>query len=78
MLSTWDTKTFEPQWFAQHLDEGRSVTFTAAGQLKFSDPDVVAQECVYVVETDDGTLQMLKPSEFQKLIPATASTKSGP
>jgi len=75
MVLSWNTETLDPEWVVQQLDDGQSATFTAAGQLKYGDPDVVEREFVYVVETEEGKQETLKPSEFYKRLPKTTSAK---
>jgi len=62
--------TFEPGWVAQILDGGQSATFTAAGQLKYGDPDVVENEFVYVMETEKGKFDLLRHAEFLQRVGA--------
>ena len=52
------------------LDDGNSITFSPAGEILHGDPEVVEKELVYLVETPSGTLELLKPSEFQKRVAA--------
>lgn len=55
-----------PQWTAVILGEGRSLTFSAAGQIISSGDVDVESKLIYLIERDDGALQVMKPSEFQK------------
>jgi len=65
----WDVETGEPQWSALLLNGGQSVTFGPTGQILYGDPDVIEKELVYLVQKPNGPIELLKPSEFQKLLP---------
>jgi len=60
----WDSNTGEPKWVVALLKGGQTATFTAAGQLIDDNLEAVEDELTYVIETDNGELQSLKPSEF--------------
>ncbi|NQT16470.1 MAG: SUMF1/EgtB/PvdO family nonheme iron enzyme, partial [Planctomycetes bacterium] len=60
----------EPLWVALNLPEGKAVTFSAGGEILHGDPEVVEAELVYLVETLTGTVETLKPSEFQERVEA--------
>ena len=65
-----DTVTMQPKWVAVVLKDGKFVTFSAAGEVLYGEPEVVENELVYVVETPSGAMELLKPSEFQKRVSA--------
>jgi len=67
-ISSWNPDTLEPHWLAVCVTDEASVTFTGAGQIIDGAPEIVERELIYLVETDDGRLEVLKPSEFQKRI----------
>jgi WD40 repeat protein/tRNA A-37 threonylcarbamoyl transferase component Bud32 len=60
----------EPEWTAILLPEGRSATFSGAGELRQGDPAVMEREIVYLLEVEEGRLELLKPSEFRRRIAA--------
>ena len=71
-----DADTHEPQWVALALDNGKSVTFSAAGEVLHGDPEVVEEELVYLIEKPNGAIELLTPAEFAK---RTAAAKlAGP
>jgi len=49
---------------ARSLKDGRSVTFSATGEIVHGHPKVIEEELVYLLEQPDGTSELLKPSEF--------------
>jgi WD40 repeat protein len=51
------------------LTNDQSATFSAAGELLHGDPSVLAKELVYLVENEDGRIEVFKPSEFHKRFP---------
>ena len=61
-----NASTAEPLWVGVRLSEGRSVTFTAAGQLLAGDRQLVEQEFVYVVEDLDGRVELLSHDAFHE------------
>ena len=52
------------RWVGVLLTDEDSASFSPAGQRLHGDAEVVENELVYVVETDAGHLETLKPSEF--------------
>ena len=68
----------EPLWVAVNLPEGKAVTFSAGGEILHGDPEVVEEELVYLVETPTGTVETLKPSEFQERVEALPSPVVAP
>jgi WD40 repeat protein/tRNA A-37 threonylcarbamoyl transferase component Bud32 len=73
-IRLWNTKPTGLQLVIVVLKDGKSVTFSATGELLYGDPAVVEQEIRYLVEKPAGTMEILKPSEFQKR--TTGSRKS--
>jgi hypothetical protein len=67
-IQRWNATTGEPDWLAVCLTEDESVTVSAAGQILFGDPQTLERELVYLVERDNGRIESLKYSEFQKLV----------
>ncbi len=63
----WNATTGEPDWVAIQLPNDASATFSRAGQLLYGDKDVVEKDFVYLIEQDDGSLNLLKHSEFLRL-----------
>jgi hypothetical protein len=49
------------------LGKDQSASFTAAGQTIHADPEA-ENELVYLVEGDDGRIDLVPPSEFAKRI----------
>ena len=66
-----NAETGEPEWTAVLLKDGQAASFTAAGQPLVGDSDLMEKEFVYVVEAEDGRLEVLRHSEFQRRITAT-------
>ncbi|MBL7044638.1 MAG: protein kinase, partial [Pirellulaceae bacterium] len=64
----WDVQTQQPAWASVFLPDQQVATFSGAGQLLHSTGDEVQDQIVYIVENEDGSLELLKPSEFQKRI----------
>ena len=65
-IRLWNTKPTGLQLVIVVLKDGKSVTFSATGELLYGDPAVVEQEIRYLVEKPAGTMEILKLSEFQK------------
>ncbi|MBC8875283.1 MAG: PD40 domain-containing protein [Planctomycetes bacterium] len=63
-VRVFDVPSGETSWVGVFLTDHASASFSAAGQLLSGDPDVVEEELVYIVETDAGHLETLKPAEF--------------
>ncbi len=68
LVQVWDAASGDPQWVSLVLADDQNITFNAAGQILHGDPDVIEHELVYIIETDAGRLEVLKPSEFQERI----------
>ncbi len=60
----------EPELTIVVPPDGRSATFSAAGELLYGDPDVVEQELVYLVEQSDGRIEVLRLSAFRERVQA--------
>lgn len=60
-----DPATLAPQRVIVYLDEKRSATFSAAGELLFLEP-AVDEHLVYIVERDDGRTELLSPPKFRR------------
>lgn len=67
-IISWDADVMEPYWRALLLPEDQSVTITAAGQIMHGDREVVDEHLIYYVENDEGRIEMLTPTEFEKRI----------
>lgn len=65
----WDSRTGEPKWVIAVLKDGQTATFTAAGQLIDGNLSAVEDELMYVIEAEDGQLEVLKPGEFFERVP---------
>jgi hypothetical protein len=75
-IRKWNAETGDPDWVILQVPGGRSITFSAAGEILHGDPDVVEQNLVYLVETDEARLEMLKPSEFRKYLAIGAAEQT--
>ena len=61
----WDATTREHKWCSLLLPDGRSLTFTPAGQNLSGAAASIDEELVCIVESDDGEIQLVKPSVFE-------------
>jgi serine/threonine protein kinase/WD40 repeat protein len=66
-LRLWDSEKNKIGEIAVTLPEGRSAFIRAGGDLSLSDPDHES-DFVYVVEREDGTIDMLTPAQFRRLV----------
>jgi hypothetical protein len=64
----WDGKTLEPRWAAILLPDDQSVTFSARGEILKGDPQVIEKELAYLIEKENGGLDVLTPAEFRQSI----------
>jgi WD40 repeat protein len=64
-LALWQVDPPQPQWSALVLGEGRSATFTAAGQVTLTAP-AVEEDLVYVLEQPTGRLELVTPAQFRQ------------
>ena len=64
----WDATTGLAEWSTLILNDDQSITFSPVGQIVHGDRELVDKELVYLVETDEGTIEMLKPSEFEERV----------
>jgi WD40 repeat protein len=48
------------------LSDDRFVTFSAAGELLYGDPEVIEKEIIYLLEKEDGRTEVLSPSSFRQ------------
>jgi WD40 repeat protein len=69
-IRAYHADTAAPQWIGVNLPDGKSVTFSPEGKILHGDPETIEEELVYLVETDQGTLDILKPSEFKARLEA--------
>lgn len=63
-----DATDLLPHWHGLLLPENHAATFTAAGQVLDADPEVLEKYVVYYVETEEGQVETLTPSEFEARI----------
>jgi len=70
-----DAELGEAEWGVLLARPGQPVTFRASGEFIDADPEIVESDLVYVVERDDGAMEILKPSEFQARIAAAAGKR---
>jgi WD40 repeat protein len=70
-IKLWDFETGEPLWTTSLLPGSQNaVTFSPSGEILHGDPEVIEKELRYLIEQPDGSMEMLKPSEFQELVAA--------
>ncbi len=60
----------EPEWTAVLLSEGKSATFSAAGEVRHGDREAMEKEIVYLLEEQEGRVELLRPSEFRRRVEA--------
>ena len=66
MIRVWNVETGTVERSAIRLRGGKSVVFSAAGDILYGHPKVIEEELIYLVEPPDGPIELLKPSEFKK------------
>ena len=66
-LRLWDMTRQKPLWTAVALGSGRAATIKRGGELTLSHPDA-AKALVYIVERDDGTIELKTVEEFRALV----------
>ncbi|MCA9119649.1 MAG: protein kinase [Planctomycetaceae bacterium] len=71
----WDVEKQEPVLSMTILGENESVSFNAAGQIIHGDRYLVEDKLVVIVENEDGSLDLLKPSEFETRIGQSLSVE---
>lgn len=64
-LAVWNAETLSPLWSAVLLADGGSVTFSADGQIISATGADVDRDLVCLVESPDGSVTAMKPSEFE-------------
>ena len=77
-VTVWNADTYEPEWTAVLLNEGRAASFTAAGQPMVGDAELIEKEFVHIIETEDGRFDVLKPSESRERIAQTKKPMTKP
>lgn len=50
------------------LPDDKAVTFSPTGEILHGDPKVVEEELIYLVENEQGTIDMVSPAEFQERV----------
>jgi WD40 repeat protein len=68
LVQVWDAASSDPQWTSLVLADDQNITFNGAGQILHGDAETIERELVYLVENENGRLEVLKPSEFQQRI----------
>jgi WD40 repeat protein len=66
----------EPQWVAVNLPDDKAVTFSPTGEILHGDRKVVEEELIYLVENEQGTIDMLTPTDFQERVNAASQNGS--
>ena len=82
MLLCFNADDLQIRWSAVVLPEDQSVTFSASGDVIDGTREVLDKQFVYYTEGDDGRIETLSPTEFEKLIelplvPAVQADSSG-
>lgn len=67
-IIAWDLQEADAYWRTVFLEDGQSITISAAGQIMHGDRKLVDEQLVYYVENKDGTIETLTPTEFEKRI----------
>ncbi|MBC8872757.1 MAG: protein kinase [Planctomycetes bacterium] len=75
-LRKWNAATGAADWVALQLACGKSITLSSGGKILYGNPEAIEEEVVYVVEKEEGVLEILKPSEFQARVAAAAGPNS--
>ncbi|TWU56836.1 Serine/threonine-protein kinase PknB [Rubripirellula tenax] len=64
----YDEDTLQPYWRGVQLPGNQSIAITPAGQILNGDREAIDKHLVYYIETDEGLIKMLTPTEFERLI----------
>lgn len=81
VMRFWNADSGDAERVAVLLSNGQSVILSTAGELLDGDPDALEEQFVYIIEKSTGTLEVMKPSEFQSLLkhydtdPSSQTTK---
>jgi WD40 repeat protein len=68
-IVSWHGETLQPEQVFLLLPQGRSITFSAAGQMQPTQYETLIDEkLVYAVEFDDGRQVTLPPPQFRELV----------
>ena len=69
-LRFWNAETADPERVVVLFSNGNAATFTPAGQLEQGQVANLEMALIYLVETEaqPGEIQMLPPSEFERLV----------
>jgi serine/threonine protein kinase/formylglycine-generating enzyme required for sulfatase activity/WD40 repeat protein len=70
MVSVVRESDLQPHWHAVLLPQGKSATFSGAGELLNSNPEEFDSYLVYYIDRGDGRIETLTPAEFRELLPA--------
>ena len=65
-IQAWDARKERLRWVLAITRNRQSIKFAPDGRLLSGNPDVVEQEFVFVLETPSKSIEILKPSEFQR------------
>jgi WD40 repeat protein len=76
-LRFWDAETIEPKRTVLFFGDGTSATFTAAGQIEQGDLSSLDDSLVYLVETEEGAIQLLSPGEFERRFQEAGLNRAG-
>ncbi len=69
-LRIWNTETGQEEWIGLMLADDQYAAFSPAGELLSGDAAIAEKHLIYLVEREDGRIEILKPSEFAKLVQA--------
>jgi WD40 repeat protein len=68
VVTFYNGETFEPEQVSIVLHPGKTVSFSPTGDILHGDPELIEKELVYLIEQENGVLEVLKPSEFEKRV----------
>ncbi len=71
MVNVVRESDLQPHWHAVLLPDGKSATFSGAGELLNSKPEELDPYLIYYVDRGQGQIETLTPAEFRKLLPSS-------
>ena len=70
MIRVWNVEKKQTEWVGFSLQLGETVCIAASGEVLDGDPATLEREFFYLVETPTGTVDIVRPSRFFKLMDA--------
>ena len=67
-ITAWDSTNLQPYWHAVLLPDGKSATFSGAGELLHDQPADLDPYLVYYLDRGDGQIETLTPAQFRQAI----------